>query len=660
MGITDQDIRLMASERLADTEDGGGRMTGTEVVDGVSNNLFPDVSELDRTIGRVALRKAFPAVLSANRDPYYGANVIIDRGPADPNVSVTLFSTKSWTDERAAAVSRMESYLARGPRLDGYLYDQHIAGQKALVILMRTDRSPPAVGQTIVVVKDPGLSTEAQQFVRITKVTSVEQQFSGPSTPCGTASYTRQVVTLEIIDALLWDVQGGTPHCTDDSDQSFKSRLYTTIVADAATYAGITALAEAVSMGALTVRAASIFTQLVPSAQTEIPITDASPHGDRAILIEAGGEAQIVTTASWGPGAPLYVGQGLFPGSVSVVVSGATVTDQAGKLLLDSVEIGACDYSNGVLTINSGGPDYGSASKTITFIPAAQPTRGTQSAGWDITPENRSSTLVFLLDPRPAPGALAIHYMAQGKWYLLRDDGSGALRGADSSYGSGVVNYTTGSVVVTLGALPDVGSTTIATWGTTTQEIDRAGISVYAEQVIVVDVPNAETNGLMPGGVTLTWPDGLGGSYTAADDGAGNLTGDASGSINYADRSIRFRPNVLPPSGAQISVVSGYGPQSSGIGDITGGTVTLSQPPVPGSLVMTLPVVHKNAVRGSIKVQDDSNGNLKVIESETVSVTAGTTVGTVNYMTGVCELIAGVAGTYTGPCYHMVPLGEIK
>lgn len=75
MGITDQDIRLMASERLADTEDGGGRMTGTEVVDGVSNNLFPDVSELDRTIGRVALRKAFPAVLSANRDPYYGANV---------------------------------------------------------------------------------------------------------------------------------------------------------------------------------------------------------------------------------------------------------------------------------------------------------------------------------------------------------------------------------------------------------------------------------------------------------------------------------------------------------------------------------------------------------------------------------------------------------
>jgi hypothetical protein len=44
MAITDQDIRLMASEVLADTSDGGGRMTGNEVVDGVSNNLFPDTT----------------------------------------------------------------------------------------------------------------------------------------------------------------------------------------------------------------------------------------------------------------------------------------------------------------------------------------------------------------------------------------------------------------------------------------------------------------------------------------------------------------------------------------------------------------------------------------------------------------------------------------
>lgn len=655
MGITDQDIRLMASERLADTDDGGGRMTGNEVVDGVSNNLFPDVSELDRTIGRVALRKAFPAVLSANSDPYYGANVIIDRGPADPNVSVTLFSTRSWTDERADAVSRMESYLARGPRLDGYLYDQHIAGQKALVILMRTDRQLPAVGQTIVVVKDPGLSTEAQQFVRITKVSSVEQSFSGPSTPCGTASYTRQVVTVEISDALLWDVQGGVPHCTDDSSQNIRSRLYTTIVADAATYAGITALAEPVSMGALTVRAASIFTQLVPSAQTEIPITDATPHGDSAIPIEAGGQAQIVTNAELGAGLSLYVGQGIFPGSLSVSVSGATITDQAGLLMLDSVEIGTVDYSSGVLTIASGGPNYSNYTKTITFTPAAQPARATQSAGWDVTPESRSGTLVFLLDPRPAPGALAVHYMAQGKWYVLRDDASGALRGADSSYGSGVVNYATGSVVVTLGALPDVGSTIIATWGTSTTEIDRSGINVYAEQLITIELDEGQR--LTRNGVTITWPDGSGGSYHAEDDGAGNLTGDATGRINYADKTIQFRPNVLPPAGAEIAVTSGYGPLYTGIASIDGGTITLSNPPAPGSVELLIPVSHNGQTRGSLKIADDGVGTLRVVDSVGVSVAHGTNMGTVNYDTGVCSLGDSIAGSYTDTVNTMRLLG---
>jgi hypothetical protein len=656
MAITDQDIRLMASERLADTEDGGGRMTGTEVVDGVSNNLFPDVSELDRTIGRVALRKAFPAVLSENRDPYYGANVIIDRGPADPNVSVTLFSTKDWTDERAAAVSRMESYLARGPRLDGYLYDQHIAGQKALMILMRTDRQPPVIGATIVVVKDPGLSTEAQQFVRITGVASAVQTFSGPIQPCGLTTYTRQVVTVEISDALLWDVQGGTPHCGDDTTQEIASRLYSTVVADAATYAGITALSEAVTTGALTVRAASIFTQLVPSAQTEIPITDATPHGNSAIPLAAGGEAQLTTSVTWGPGAPLYVGQGLFPGSLAVEVSGATVTDRAGLLLVDSVEIGTVDYSSGILTIGTGGPNYGTASKTITFVPAAQPVRGTQSAGWDITPESRSGTLVFLLDPRPAPGALAIHYMAQGKWYVLRDDASGALRGADSSYGSGVVNYATGSVVVTLGALPDVGSTTIATWGTQTQEIDRSGAAVYAEQLL--SVPTAEGTRLTRNGVTLTWPDGLGGNYTAAANAAGDLSGDATGRVNYADSTIRFRPNVLPPSAAVITVSSNYSLASTSISGIDGSTITLSSLPAPGSVELVIPVTHNGTVRGQITIVDDGANGLKVAGAAGVSVTIGTAIGSINYDTGVCSLSSGLSGSYTTTVTTMRLMGE--
>ena len=57
MPIETNNLVLYKSERLTDTPDGGGKYSGQVVVDGESNNLFPDVSELDRTMGRVSLRK---------------------------------------------------------------------------------------------------------------------------------------------------------------------------------------------------------------------------------------------------------------------------------------------------------------------------------------------------------------------------------------------------------------------------------------------------------------------------------------------------------------------------------------------------------------------------------------------------------------------------
>lgn len=653
MAITDQDIRLMASQRLADSDDGGGRMTGTEVADGVSNNLFPDVSELDRTIGRVNLRKAFPAVLAENRDMYYGVNLIIDQGPADPNVSVTLFSTRDWSDRRGSAASRMESYLARGPQYDGYLWGQHIAGQKVLLILQRPDRALPAVGTTLVLVKNPGATSEQQQFVRVTGVTAEERGFS--TQQCG--SFTRTVVTAEISDALLYDVQGGTPSCDDSLGAGSGSGLYTTVVADAAKYAGIVPLAEAAATGGLTLRAGSIYTQLVPSAQSEIPITDARPHGDSTLPIAAGGQVGFTTSSAWGPAQGLYLGQGFLPGSLSVSVSGATVTDQGGKLLVSGVQIGTADSANGILKIAGGGPDYGTASKAISFIPAAHAARNTQTAGWDISPESRSGSVVFLLDPVPAPGSLAIHYMAQGQWYVLRDDGSGALRGADTSYGSGTVSFVSGSVMVTLGALPDVGTTIIATWGTDAHDIDRSGGTVQAGQDLTLTL--GADQGLAPAGVDLSWPDGSGGTLTASDDGNGNLTGAASGRINYADKTIRFIPAALPPGGAQITVVSGYGPASSGIASISGQAITLSHPPVPGSLALVIPL----GTSGTVDAHDDGAGNLRVTAVTGLGLTSliiplGTLVGSVDYLSGVVALAASVNASWTGTCTNTVTVGR--
>ncbi|MDH1846906.1 hypothetical protein N5D99_18795, partial [Aeromonas caviae] len=62
MSILSGDIKLLGSQRLTDTPDGGGRVTGREIVSGEHNSLFPDVSDLDRAYGVVNLRKAFLAV----------------------------------------------------------------------------------------------------------------------------------------------------------------------------------------------------------------------------------------------------------------------------------------------------------------------------------------------------------------------------------------------------------------------------------------------------------------------------------------------------------------------------------------------------------------------------------------------------------------------
>ena len=68
MPILDGDIKLLASQVLDDVPEGGGMATGNEIVDGVSNNLFNDISELDRTYGKISLRKVFPAVTTLTTD----------------------------------------------------------------------------------------------------------------------------------------------------------------------------------------------------------------------------------------------------------------------------------------------------------------------------------------------------------------------------------------------------------------------------------------------------------------------------------------------------------------------------------------------------------------------------------------------------------------
>ena len=109
MTLTRDDIKLMASERLTDDADGGGYMTGNVIQDGVENNLFPDISEVDRAQGALDYRKPFVFLGADNQDAYYGANVILDGAAADTAVTALLAESESVSEVRSELLARLNA-----------------------------------------------------------------------------------------------------------------------------------------------------------------------------------------------------------------------------------------------------------------------------------------------------------------------------------------------------------------------------------------------------------------------------------------------------------------------------------------------------------------------------------------------------------------------
>jgi hypothetical protein len=172
--------------------------------------------------------------------------------------------------------------------------------------------------------------------------------------------------------------------------------------------------------------------------------------------------------------------------------------------------------------------------------------------------EGRGYTYTLNLDPPPKPCSLQVAYMAQGKWYELRDRGDGGLRGSDSAFGAGSIDFVTGSATITTGALADANTEVLFAWGTAANYFNRASISVPAPQI----AHQCAHAGVVPGSVTLTWTDGAT-QKSATDDGKGKIIGDAIGRIRYAQGELVFTPSALPAGGAEFVLSYQHGPPLS-------------------------------------------------------------------------------------------------
>lgn len=548
--IQSGDIKLLKSQVLLDTADGGGAMTGNEVVDGQSNNLFPDISELDRTYGRISLRKAFAAILTGTVDSYYGSHAIISRKPADPRVSVSLFSTRNWFDRRTAARDNIEGYLARGPRWAGHLLETQLAGQRAIQMCIRPNDPVPAIGQGLCLVQDESLGTELEQYVRVTKTSVVDRIFVVKE-----RDVTRTVVTIEISDPLRFTFEGPTVQDFEISGTLPRAICRDTRVANAATYYGIAQLVLDAAIGSVDVRVDNVFTQLVPSAQSETPIIDQPAAAHSNLYVPAANAAiSTIFNGTIAPGVVLHLGSPCYPGTLSLVCGGYTITDSAGVLKNSSTDIGTLDPATGLLTFNSAAPSY-TGSMTATFMPAGVPARVQETASITITQEIRGYNYAITLQPIPQAGSLVVSYVSQGKVYYLYEHGDGALKGIDTAFGSGVLSFNTGTVLITTGALPDANSEIIFAWGKRTDTFIRSNINV-PPACLEFQLAHEQ---IAPGLLSVSWRvnDQL---HTATDDGNGGLIGDATGVVQYARGVVKLTPAVLPQQGAEFEFVYQYGP----------------------------------------------------------------------------------------------------
>ena len=657
MSIYTENVKLMASQRLTDYDDGGGRMSAIEVVDGNVNNLFPDISRLDRVYGRVSLRKAFVSVQTADPETYSGAHVILSLPAADPNVSVCLFSTDDPHDERTAARNRVESYVTIGPRFQGWLWGDQPAGSRSFIVYCVKGTATPDIGGVLCLFNNKGLANEEYQYVRVTGVEKTSTEFSVDVGPYSSIAQTfqRDIMRIEIGDPLRYTFKGGEITKND----ALATSVYTTIVSDASKYYGVMLPTKAINAGDIAINVDSIFTHLVPSAQGESPVTDLS-IGEAGPVVGTG-ESRAVSVASMTVtnGAQMFFCRGLKPTTLSIAGGGHTYTDKGDGILYEGLsQVGTVDYSTGAVTFTNISGSYTSAF-TMTAVAGVEVVRVPESITQTIALANRGYNYVAILKPLPIPGSVWVDYMSQGKWYRLRDNGLGTLVPDLAGTGTGTINYATGSLALTCAALPDVDSQIIFNWANPVETVDLSGEVEVEVAEIVHTLANAPVE---PGSLSITWPTGAEATATATDvGGTGAISGDATGSINYSTGEIRFKPTLLPTSAGEYTIdYEKYNKVTGSAAASNAGTFafTLPEGPVkPGGVnvdVLVRFADHQHVYR----MKDDGAGNLSAsgwtapFPVNHINFNGATTlsgiVGTIDYVTRQVTIdTTGTTGTET-------------
>lgn len=632
MTIQSDDIKLLKSAVMADVPEGGGAATGIAVVDGQSNNIFPDTSTDDRASGRVQLRKLFGAVHTDNTDTALGAHFAVLAPPEDPLVHVTIFETPGWADTRDTAQETVERYMVKGPRLASRIMETHYAGSRLLQLYQVGGANFPAAGDAIALRNPNG----DEQYVRLLKVTQSKGTFFAAESG-NTTSFEANVAVCELGQALAFDVPG-PPIGRAVSEGNTYAIAYTTTVAAGAAFHGVKPLGAPAAVGDRAVVVdGGVYSPIVPAATVEEPLIDLAPLTRRQSLSRTGSSTLTLPSKVMPlqPGTALRLPTAAQPGTVAVTSGTTTFTDDGnGSLLQGTLVVASIDYRGKVITFLPASPSYASSTVTVAYLPATPAGAATHSDSLLITSANQGLAFTAAFEPPPAPGTFTLSYMAQGRWYDLVDNGNGKLAGVDSSYGTGSINYASGSIAYTMGAMPDVGSRVIYQWGDAAQAeaVDPANLPAALSATFQLD------STLVPSTLVLNWTAG-GQARSAVCDASGVISGDATGTCHGG--LVSMAPATFPDAGSLTANYDRTPAPQSGATDNGGGSYTLSVTPVtPGTLRMTVATLAEPGFElpPFVSVVDNGMGIL-------VSTTPGVygSIGTVNYATGAVSVSASTS-----------------
>ncbi|REN17642.1 hypothetical protein DSI35_02510, partial [Mycobacterium tuberculosis] len=226
--------------------------------------------------------------------------VLVDP-PTDPRVQVSMFATGSYSDVRADARNRVESYITRGVESRYILLSNHFIGQMTVQFYCMKDAPSPDINDNLCLTTNGSGYTPNEQYIRVKGILSrTTRTFYDDS-----GAFERDVIVIETVNALIFDFYG--QEVSRYTSTKPPTRIYDTNVVEATSYHSVKRLTAAAKPGDLSVQVDTPYVTIVPTSTAETAVSDVLAGLGTISYVPAGpaGTLGLNYSSSFAAGAPV-------------------------------------------------------------------------------------------------------------------------------------------------------------------------------------------------------------------------------------------------------------------------------------------------------------------------------------------------------------------